>query len=136
MLSAICFNFNQSKILWYGDGLNHFARQFQKYCGKISNSWQEEIVVSLTIFTLQFQTVKFFPPNTLLCLAFLVNSLPNDKILDLSNLKDFAEDKISATYKMNFVVGKVQNMVGKGENAGFQHFLLFLQCFQRVSLSE
>ena len=26
-----------------------------------------------------------------------------------------------------------ENIVGKGENAGFQHFLLFPQCFQKAS---
>ena len=31
---------------------------------------------------------------------------------------------------MNFVLDEVENIVGKGENAGYQHFLLFLQCFQ------
>ena len=28
---------------------------------------------------------------------------------------------------------KVENMVGKGENAGFQHFLLSPLCFQKAS---
>ena len=28
-----------------------------------------------------------------------------------------------------------ENIVGKGENAGYQHFLLFPQCFQRLSFS-
>ena len=26
---------------------------------------------------------------------------------------------------------RVENVVGKGENGGYQHFLLFLQCFQK-----
>ena len=34
---------------------------------------------------------------------------------------------------MNFVLGIVENIVGKGENAGYQHFLLFPQCFQNAS---
>ena len=29
----------------------------------------------------------------------------------------------------------VENIVGKGENAGYQHFLLFPQCFQKASFS-
>ena len=29
----------------------------------------------------------------------------------------------------------IENIVGKGENAGYQHFLLFPQCFQKPSLS-
>ena len=32
---------------------------------------------------------------------------------------------------MIFVFDRVENIVGKGENAGYQHFLLFLQCFQK-----
>ena len=28
---------------------------------------------------------------------------------------------------------RVENIVGKGENAGNQHFLLFPQCFQKAS---
>ena len=27
---------------------------------------------------------------------------------------------------------RVENIGGKGENAGFQHFLLFPQCFQKA----
>ena len=58
-----------------------------------------------------------------------VNSLPNDTIVDWSKLKAFADDKISVTEKLNFVSGRVENIMGKGENAGYQHFLLFPQCF-------
>ena len=31
---------------------------------------------------------------------------------------------------------RVENIVGKGENAGYQHFLLFPQCFQKASFQE
>ena len=31
---------------------------------------------------------------------------------------------------------RVENTVGKGENAGYQHFLLFPQCFQKASFPE
>ena len=31
---------------------------------------------------------------------------------------------------MKFVSKRKENIVGKGENAGYQHFLLFQQCFQ------
>ena len=34
---------------------------------------------------------------------------------------------------MKFVLGTVENIVGKGENAGYQHFLLFPYCFQKAS---
>ena len=32
--------------------------------------------------------------------------------------------------KLKFVLERVENVVEKGENAGYQHFLLFPQCFQ------
>ena len=62
-------------------------------------------------------------------------SLPNDKILEQYNLKYFADDKINVIYVKNLVLGRAENIVGKGENAGYQHFLLFPQCFQKASLS-
>ena len=31
-----------------------------------------------------------------------------------------------------FVLDKTENIVGKEENAGYQHFLLFPQCFQKA----
>ena len=52
------------------------------------------------------------------------------------NLKAFADDKINVTEKFKFVLGWVENMVRKEENNGYQHFLLFPQCFQKASFSE
>ena len=34
----------------------------------------------------------------------------------------------------DFYLDGVENNVGKGENVGYQHFLLFPQCFQKFSL--
>ena len=31
-----------------------------------------------------------------------------------------------------FVLERIENIIGKGENASNQHFLLFPQCFQRT----
>ena len=59
-----------------------------------------------------------------------LDSLPNDKMLGWSILKAFAEDKLNVTKELTFVLEKEENIVGKGENAGNQYFLLFLQCFQ------
>ena len=49
-----------------------------------------------------------------------INSVPNNKILTLTILKGFADDKINVTQKLKFVLGRVENIVGKGENAGNQ----------------
>ena len=59
-----------------------------------------------------------------------LNSLPNDKILDWSKLKAFEVNKIKVIEKLKFVFETVEKIVGKGENAGYQHFLLFPQCLQ------
>ena len=57
---------------------------------------------------------------------------PNDKILDWSKLKAFTDDEINVSEKLKFVFGRVGNIVGKEENAGYYHFLLFPQCFRRL----
>ena len=63
-----------------------------------------------------------------------INHLPNDKILDVTKLKAFADDKMNVAQMMISVFDRMENIVGKGENAGYQHFLLFPQCFQKASL--
>ena len=45
--------------------------------------------------------------------------------LDLSKMKAFEDDKINVTQKLKFALGILENIVGKGENAVYQHFLLF-----------
>ena len=80
-----------------------------------------------------------------------INSLLIDEILEVTKLKAFAYNKLTLCRRTNFCIcrrqykcnlkteilflGLVENIVGKEENAGYQHFLLFPQCFQKVSLS-
>ena len=45
----------------------------------------------------------------------MLNSLPDDKILDWSNLKELADFKINVTEKVKFGLGQIENIVGKGE---------------------
>ena len=47
------------------------------------------------------------------------NSLPNNKILALSKLKAFADDMFNVVQMMQFFLDRVENNVGKGENAGY-----------------
>ena len=58
--------------------------------------------------------------------------LPNGNILYWSKLKAFVDNKINLDQKLKFVLGRAENIVGKGENAGYQHFLLFPQGFQNT----
>ena len=48
------------------------------------------------------------------------NSLPNDKILALTKFKTFADDKTTVTQKLKSVLGRVENIVGKGETTGYR----------------
>ena len=62
-----------------------------------------------------------------------VNCVPNNTILNMTNLKAFPDAKICATQMSRFLFDWVENIMRKGENAGHQHFLLFPQCSQKVS---
>ena len=44
-------------------------------------------------------------------------------------LKAFADYKINMIERLKLVFGRVENIVEIGENAGYQHFLLFPQGF-------
>ena len=46
-------------------------------------------------------------------------------MLDQSKLKAFADDKLKVIRMAKFVLDKIENIVGKEENAGYQNFLLF-----------
>ena len=59
------------------------------------------------------------------------SSLTINKILELTKLKALADKKFSVIQRFEFALHRVENIVGKGENAGYQHFLLSLQCFQK-----
>ena len=60
-------------------------------------------------------------------------SLPNDKILALSKLKVFAEDKLNAVKMVISLFDRIENTMGKGKNADYQHFFLCLQCYPKLS---
>ena len=62
-----------------------------------------------------------------------VKPLPNDKILDLTKLKAFTDYKLNVARMMISLLDTVGSTLGKGENAGYQQFLVFLQCFPKPS---
>ena len=61
----------------------------------------------------------------------MFNSLPNDTILGMFKFKASVEDKFGVAEIMGFVLEMVENIVGKGENAGYQHFLHFPTMFSK-----
>ena len=121
MSSAICFNLDKSKILSSGNGL-------------IQESYPSKEGVTTVTPALQRQSFDFksVMSSSLFSMTW-VNPIPNHEILDWSNLKAFADNKIKVTEKLEIVWGKAENTVGKGEHAVYQHFLVFPQCFQKVS---
>ena len=42
-----------------------------------------------------------------------------------------ALDNLNMIQMMKLIFDSAENIVGKGENAGYQHFLLFPQCFHK-----
>ena len=63
---------------------------------------------------------------------YIINPLPDDKILGLPKLKASADDKLNVTQSVKVVFHMIENIMGKEENAGYQHFLLFPQCFPKA----
>ena len=62
----------------------------------------------------------------------VLNSLPHDKILELSKLKETADDNFKFDENSRKFSKQVENTVGKGEIARYEQFLLFPQCFQKA----
>ena len=49
------------------------------------------------------------------------------------NFKQLADNKRNLTQKLNLILGWVENILGKGDNAGNQHILFFPKYFQKPS---
>ena len=60
------------------------------------------------------------------------NQLPDDKILDWSKLKQFADDNFKFDENNRKFSKRIENTVGKGEIALYEQVLLFPQCFQKA----
>ena len=60
------------------------------------------------------------------------NSLPNDNCLDWFKLKAFTEDKLNVAKMMISCVDRLENTVGNGENAGYQHFAAVPTVFSKA----
>ena len=106
-----------------------FPKRIENTVGKGEIARYEQFL----LFPQCFQNAHFPGASKGVIVWEWVNSLPNNKILYCSKLKAFADNKINVTEKSKFALERVVNIVGKGENAGYQHFLLFPLCFQKAS---
>ena len=59
-----------------------------------------------------------------------INTLPDDKILDQTKLKAFADDKLNVTKMIISVFESVENIVGKGEIACTRNFFFSHNVFK------
>ena len=57
------------------------------------------------------------------------NPLPDNKFLDSSKLKEFADDNFKFDENGRKLSKRVENTVGKGDIVRYEQFLLFPQCF-------
>ena len=69
-----------------------------------------------------------------------IESLPHNNVLVskliVSKLKEFLDNMVHAVQMNISVTESIEYIVGKGENAGYQHFLLFPQCFLKTLFQE
>ena len=59
----------------------------------------------------------------LFCSYYSIKSLPDDKIIDLPKLKALTDDKLNVAQMLELFFNRLENILGKGENANNQHFL-------------
>ena len=67
---------------------------------------------------------------------YYFNPFPNDKMLDYSKLKEFADNNFKFDENSRMFSKWVENTVGKGEIARYEQFLLFSQCFQETCIED
>ena len=69
--------------------------------------------------------------NTQYIHGYQKQDLTEDKNFRPSEMK--ADDKINVTKNVEIYSGKGRKHCGTGENADYQHLLLFPQCFEKAS---
>ena len=65
-------------------------------------------------------------------LSAICFNLGQSKLLSGIRLKVFADHKVKVAIMMISVFDRIENIVRKGENAGFHFFSLFPQSFQKA----
>ena len=68
--------------------------------------------------------------------GYVINPLPDDKTLDQTKLKAFADDKLNVTKMIVSVFDRVENIVGKGEIVCTSNFSFSHNVFKRLLLSQ
>ena len=93
--------------------------------GSIIRRWTHSLWIH--IYVMSYSLTRSNAPR------IFINPLPNNKILDFTKLEELEDNKFKVAKMRISLYDRVENTVGKGENAGYQHFLLFPQCFPKSS---
>ena len=114
-------------------------RPFENIVGKGKNAGYQHYLLFPQCFLPYLREKSLLQQHLFYRLQMLsfINPLPDGKTLDLFKLKEFAADKINVYQKWKFGLERVENIVRKkGENASFQHFLLFQNMLQKATFSR
>ena len=122
-----------SKLIEFADDNFKFDENGRKLSKRVENTVGKGEIAhyeQFLLFPQCFQKACFPGASKGVIVWEWVNFLPYNNILDQSKLKSFADNKKNVTETLNFGFRRVENIMGKGENAGYQYFLLFPQFFQ------
>ena len=68
--------------------------------------------------------------------AFLAKIVSQTTNCSSSKLKEFADDNFRFDENSRKFLKRVENIVGKGEIAHYEQFLLFARCFQKTCIAD
>ena len=83
----------------------------------------------LDVYIVSYSNLSITPKQRLI-------SLPNDKILDWSKLKEFADINFEIDENSRKFFKRLENTVGRGEFARYEQFLLFPLRFQKTCIAD
>ena len=92
---------------------------------RVENKWEKEKIM--------ITSITFFSNNIFKCFFYFITYLFTKQEY-CAGFKAFADDKLKVVKIKISVFDRMKNIVGKGENAGYQYFLPFPQCFQKGHL--
>ena len=97
-----------------------------KIGGKAEETGVNTVIPAFALFPKK-KVFKSFPVS----FSRPLTLLPNNKTLDWSKLKAFADEKLKVAEIMTFVFYSIENIVGKGENAGYSIFSFSHDVYKR-----
>ena len=101
VLVRVFFPFHCYTIQYFSTSSSVVVKQIKLYA---------IVLLLLIMLSLLMMTMMMMMRMTFLFIIFA-----KQKILGRSKLKELADDKINVTIKLKFVLGRVKNVVGKGE---------------------